>query len=436
MTKQYEKSLLEKMIYKYPNKPWNWAYLSANPNISKHFIEQFINFPWRWDYVSCNKNINLDFVLKYIEKPWNWETLSENLKLKLKEKYYNQPWEYTYLCFNKYLSIHFIKNMLERVSDVSDWNWDELSLHCNITISDIIENKELPWNWENVSYNPNLTLKDIINHPDLPWDYYILSHSDIITMDFILENINKDWNWHALSSNKNITIDDIENNPDLPWIQLDVFDNPNLTIEYVKKHLDIKNADYNSIEMISILSNTEFIKLENVLNYTDFPWDWYYLSKKIHLNFIKKNPELPWNWKGISENRSLTYDFIIENLDKNWCHYYLNINFNNINDYPFQSKLRDKKIDIESLKWSYLSKNEYITKEDIEKNIDNINFTLLSKNNFNYNNTYLTNKYYKNRRQQTINNTLKFKEELMIHTWHPNRFQEWCLDIEEKQEYI
>ena len=42
------KKFTRKMIYKYPNKPWNWAYLSANPNISKQFIEQFINFPWRW----------------------------------------------------------------------------------------------------------------------------------------------------------------------------------------------------------------------------------------------------------------------------------------------------------------------------------------------------------------------------------------------------
>ena len=64
--------------------------------------------------------------------------------------------------------------------------------------------------------------------------------------------------------------------------------------------------------------------------------NWHYLSKTTHINYIKKNPELPWNWEGISENISLTYEFIQENLDKNWSHYYLNINFNNINDYPFE----------------------------------------------------------------------------------------------------
>ena len=35
---------------------------------------------------------------------------------------------------------------------------------------------------------------------------------------------------------------------------------------------------------------------------------------------------------------------------------------------------------------------------------------------------------------QTIEQTKKMKEELIIHTWHPERFMKWCVDVEELKE--
>ena len=31
------------IIEKYPNKPWNWDYISKNPNITIEFIEKYID---------------------------------------------------------------------------------------------------------------------------------------------------------------------------------------------------------------------------------------------------------------------------------------------------------------------------------------------------------------------------------------------------------
>ena len=50
---------LEKLIEKYPNKPWNWGKwgLSKNPSITLEFIEKHIDKPWDWgeDGLSSNQ---------------------------------------------------------------------------------------------------------------------------------------------------------------------------------------------------------------------------------------------------------------------------------------------------------------------------------------------------------------------------------------------
>ncbi len=42
-------------INKYPNKPWDWGYISYNPNLTMEFIEKHPNKPWNWVSISCNK---------------------------------------------------------------------------------------------------------------------------------------------------------------------------------------------------------------------------------------------------------------------------------------------------------------------------------------------------------------------------------------------
>ena len=36
------------IIEKYPNKPWNWYYISWNPNITMEIIEKYPDKPWNW----------------------------------------------------------------------------------------------------------------------------------------------------------------------------------------------------------------------------------------------------------------------------------------------------------------------------------------------------------------------------------------------------
>ena len=57
--------LLWKFIEKYPNKPWDWDYISKNPNITMEIIEKYPNKPWDWCLISQNPNITMEIIEKY-----------------------------------------------------------------------------------------------------------------------------------------------------------------------------------------------------------------------------------------------------------------------------------------------------------------------------------------------------------------------------------
>ena len=45
---------------------------------------------------------------------------------------------------------------------------------------------------------------------DLPWDWWILTRNPNITFEFIEKHINEDWDWGEISKNPNITLEFIE----------------------------------------------------------------------------------------------------------------------------------------------------------------------------------------------------------------------------------
>ena len=50
---------LQKLLLKYPDKPWNWYWLSCNSNITMDFIEKYPDNPWNRNAISRNPNITL-----------------------------------------------------------------------------------------------------------------------------------------------------------------------------------------------------------------------------------------------------------------------------------------------------------------------------------------------------------------------------------------
>lgn len=93
---------LTKLLYSFPDKPWDWSSLSRHPNLFSS-IEKYRHLPWDWDSIvynpevdidtlinspefeklnyhtlSYNRSLTSDFVVKTISKNWNWERISGN----------------------------------------------------------------------------------------------------------------------------------------------------------------------------------------------------------------------------------------------------------------------------------------------------------------------------------------------------------------------
>ena len=77
------------LLEKYSKKPWDWYWISKNPNITMEFIEKYPNKPWNWRAISMNPAITMEIIKKYPNKPWSWSCMSKNpnITLEIIKKY-------------------------------------------------------------------------------------------------------------------------------------------------------------------------------------------------------------------------------------------------------------------------------------------------------------------------------------------------------------
>jgi hypothetical protein len=66
------------------------------------------------------------------------------------------------------------------------------------------------------------------------------------------------------------------------------------------------------------MSKNETLNIEFVKKNLDKDWNWSYLSKNIKLEDIINNQELPWDYKWVSRNKTLSFKYILQNMDKKW----------------------------------------------------------------------------------------------------------------------
>jgi hypothetical protein len=72
-----------------PDKPWDWARLSYNPNITLKDVLANPDKPWRWYWLSRNPNITPKDVFANPGKTWDWAGLSWN-RFGYKPEIYNK----------------------------------------------------------------------------------------------------------------------------------------------------------------------------------------------------------------------------------------------------------------------------------------------------------------------------------------------------------
>ena len=331
--------------------------------------------------------------------------------LKLFEKYKDKNWNKSELSRNPNIPIEYILNHPE-----INWNYNNVLMHphCNKEYFDIII-KKYNVNPKNYIYNKNLDMNVILENPDVKWDIEYLSQHPKITIKIIEENENIDWNFLWLSCN------------------------PNININFVK-HIGIHKFDFESLTM--------FLNINEILQNSKLPWSYDLLSYNSDLTFeiLKSFNNIIFDYDSILENMNINeifkminyyeYDIYFNNywicrnntltindinklggLNSTWnffdLSHHININMDYVDQYS-------------DLKWNFneLSKNPNITEDFIKNNLNKINFNELSTNYLDYIHVldYCENQY------KTLIKNNNIEEELVMKTWHPNRFKDWCLD--------
>jgi hypothetical protein len=66
------------LIELFPDKPWDWYWISKNKNITWQNIIDNPDKSWDWYYISSNPNITWEIIVDNPDKQWNWYGISMN----------------------------------------------------------------------------------------------------------------------------------------------------------------------------------------------------------------------------------------------------------------------------------------------------------------------------------------------------------------------
>ena len=75
------------MIITYPNKEWNWGFISINPGITTQNIINHPEYPWSWESHSGKLNLSMNDISP--NHPWNWGRVFRNEFKSDKDLYVN-----------------------------------------------------------------------------------------------------------------------------------------------------------------------------------------------------------------------------------------------------------------------------------------------------------------------------------------------------------
>lgn len=132
------------------------------------------------------------------------------------------------------------------------WNWSYFSE--TIDLSFIVANHDLKWDWYGVASRNDTTCKILDLLPNKSWDWNAITAYEDFNIAFLLKYKDIGLNWLYISKHHLITMDDVKTY-DLPWDYAGLSRNPNLTVDFVKKHKE--KLDFREISKNLFLNNQE-----------------------------------------------------------------------------------------------------------------------------------------------------------------------------------
>lgn len=335
------------------------------------------------------------------------------------------------------------KNLLfsEHRWKLKDWipihEIDWKSLSANPRACYLLENNLREVNWQNLSANPSAMSIIEKNKEKICWDYLSMNRNAI---HLLKQNPDKiDFFFFSENDHPDVLQYLIDHQ-----IEITEFINQPFAISYVEEHLD---EIFDKLNWPLLNYNTD-PKAISILEKYPQKINWEKLSSNesaIHL--LEKNlrgiefdsngnpfqGRCKIDWDGISCNPD-AYDIIVQNLNKiNWTWISSNTNpqilsllknrvdkihWLNLSENPNAIFLLEEHVD--NIHWEALSTNHNAS-HILEKNIDKIVWQYFSENESMFELDY----DFLKERMDII------RMELMAKAWHPDRFQDWCISVDE-----
>ena len=95
---------LWELIELYPDKSWNWDFISGNPNITWKIIQDNPYKDWDWIWISENPNITWEIIKNNPDKDWDWGCISinPNITWEIIQDNPDKDWDWGYISYNKF----------------------------------------------------------------------------------------------------------------------------------------------------------------------------------------------------------------------------------------------------------------------------------------------------------------------------------------------
>ncbi len=202
------------------------------------------------------------------------------------------------------------------------------------------------------------------------WCWKTVSFSPNLTLDFLKKHVDKSWDWKAISKNNIINNNFVDKYPDKSYCWFSLTQNRSITIseDFVRKYC-YKNLDWkllSSHEDIS-LDFISDLRLDVAGSSTRPKWHSWEISKRKDLTmaFITKYKDCNFNWNAIVKNENLPLESLInllENLGKiQWGFwYYLSLR-NDISEDIIE------KYPLKRWNWWWISKNKNINIDIVKR---------------------------------------------------------------------
>ena len=187
-------------IIHYKSIPWDYSHLSMHHNTIQfpfQYIYKNPDRPWNYAYLSQRNDVDMRMVIEYPDRGWNWYALTKYVHFDQIVKYPSLDWKRNMLCKNMTLT-------KEHIQATPQFNWKPNTLKKPMTVQ-TLASKPKDWEWEyvlcNWENNPNI-MEMIQSYPEKNWYWRRISASSYITLKFIEQYKDKQWDWDIITVRK------------------------------------------------------------------------------------------------------------------------------------------------------------------------------------------------------------------------------------------